>query len=76
MQAAVAAGEVECTVDEASGLQVFCYNMSEPTRSPTAALCRGLVLHPGSKTVVATPFVYFDNLKPEQVGLQQKVGPC
>jgi hypothetical protein len=76
VQAAVAAGKVECTCDEASGLEVYCYNMSEPPRSLTAALCRGLVLHPDSKAVVATPFVRFDDLKQEQVGLQQKVGSC
>jgi hypothetical protein len=75
VQAAVAAGEVECTADETSGLEVYCYNMSEPPRSLTAALCRGLVLHPDSKTVVATPFVRFDDLKQEEVGLKQKVGP-
>lgn len=35
---------------------------------PIAALCRGLVLHPASKTVVATPFVRFGDAKDMDAG--------
>jgi len=74
IQAAVTAGAVEVSVDDASGLEVFCYNMAHGAPSNlVAAMCRGLVLHPGSKSVVATPFVRFDNLKPDQVGLRTQV---
>lgn len=74
LQAAVSAGVVEVSVDDKSGLEVFCYNMAhDAPNSLVAAMCRGLVLHPGSKSVVATPFVRFDNLKPDQVGLRTQV---
>jgi hypothetical protein len=57
----VAAGAVERTVDPGTGLEVYCYNMAlGPATCPAAAMCRGLVLHPASSTVVATPFVRFD----------------
>jgi hypothetical protein len=60
VQAEVRAGTVHCTTDADSGLQIFCYDLSlGPPSSSTAAMCRGLVLHPASSSVVATPFVRF-----------------
>jgi hypothetical protein len=60
VQAEVEAGTVHCTTDPASGLQIFCYDLSlGPPSSSTAAMCRGLVLHPASSSVVVTPFARF-----------------
>jgi hypothetical protein len=70
---AVASGAVERSVEPASGLEVYCYRLSEPPSSAVAAMCRGLVLHADSETVVATPFVRFDHLNKDQVGLQTQV---
>lgn len=57
----VVAGRVERWVEpEGSGLEVFCYRQElGPPRGPISAMCRGLVLHLPSGTVVATPFVRF-----------------
>jgi hypothetical protein len=73
---AVADGSVERNVDPTSGLEVYCYRLSQPSSSAVAAMCRGLVLHPGSETVVATPFVRFNHLNEDQVGLQTQVCRC
>jgi transcriptional regulator of met regulon len=60
VQAEVAAGNVRCITDPDSGLEVFCYDMNiGPPSSSSAAMCRGLVLHPASSSVVATPFARF-----------------
>jgi hypothetical protein len=67
----VAAALVERTVDSATGLEVFCYRQElGPPRSTTAAMCRGLVLHPASGSVVAMPFVRFAEL-----GVEAAVAP-
>ena len=56
----VSAGAVERTVDSSTGLEIFCYIMAQGAPlSEVAAMCRGLVLHPPSANVVATPFVHF-----------------
>lgn len=66
VMAEVAPGLVERTVDGATGLEVFCYRQElGPPRSATAAMCRGLVLHPASGSVVAMPFVRFAELGAE-----------
>ncbi|KAL4424357.1 hypothetical protein ABPG75_001658 [Micractinium tetrahymenae] len=63
VSAEVEAGTVELTVDSTSGLHIYCYRQSlGPPRSAVAAMCRGLVLHPASHTVVASPFTRFDEL--------------
>jgi hypothetical protein len=60
VQAEVEAHTVHCTTDSASGLEIYCYDLSSgPPSSSTAAMCRGLVLHPASSSVVATPFARF-----------------
>lgn len=60
VQAEVAAGTVHRTTDPDSGLEVFCYDLSTgPPSSSTAVMCRGMVLHPASSSVVATPFARF-----------------
>jgi hypothetical protein len=58
----VEAGAVERWVEEGSGLEVFSYTGSAAGDPAVAAMCRGLVLHPPSSTVVATPFVRFTEL--------------
>jgi hypothetical protein len=58
----VEAGEVERWVDEASGLEVFSYTGAPAVGDRVAAMRRGLVLHPPSGSVVATPFVRFSEL--------------
>lgn len=64
VMAEVEAGTVERWVESASVLEVFSYRQElGPPGSPVAALCRGLVLHPASQTVVATPFVRFPGLE-------------
>jgi hypothetical protein len=64
VQAEVTAGTAHCTTDTQSGLQVFCYDLSSgPPTSSTAAMCRGLVLHPASSSIVATPFARFGGPK-------------
>ena len=67
VMAEVESGAVEQTVYADTGLEVFCYRISEatPPQRFVSAVCRGLVLHPGSKTVAAMPFVRF----PEWVGV-------
>ena len=57
--AEVAAGHVERWVHSASGLEVYCYLQEAGVPSGVAAWCRGLVLHPPSTTLVATPWVRF-----------------
>ena len=62
--AAVARGTVEKCTDADTGIEIFNYtrNSSEDVdMAPDDAekLCRGLVLHPTTHTVLATPFVRF-----------------
>ncbi|KAJ9533913.1 hypothetical protein QJQ45_027002 [Haematococcus lacustris] len=58
--AAVQCGSVEVSNDPDTGLQVFNYlAAASPGSSQAAQLCRGLVLHPDSQTLVATPFTRF-----------------
>lgn len=60
--AGVAEGAVEVWQDATSGLQVFNYKQPGAPKDPIWACCRGLVLHPGSETVVATPLQRFTEL--------------
>ncbi|KAG1670820.1 hypothetical protein FOA52_003411 [Chlamydomonas sp. UWO 241] len=55
----VQAGTVERTFDAGTGLEIFNYVQGpcEGAAGDVMALCRGLVLHPPSCTMVATPFV-------------------
>ncbi|KAJ9504850.1 hypothetical protein QJQ45_030446 [Haematococcus lacustris] len=58
--AAVQCGSVEVSSDPDTGLQVFNYlAAASPGSSQAEQLCRGLVLHPDSQTLVATPFPRF-----------------
>ncbi|KAJ9532467.1 hypothetical protein QJQ45_010509 [Haematococcus lacustris] len=58
--AAVQCGSVEVSSDPDTGLQVFNYlAAASPGSSQAGQLCRGLVLHPDSQTLVATPFRRF-----------------
>ncbi|KAL6751450.1 hypothetical protein V8C86DRAFT_1833675, partial [Haematococcus lacustris] len=58
--AAVQCGSVEVSSDPDTGLQVFNYlAAASPGSSQAEQLCRGLVLHPHSQTLVATPFTRF-----------------
>ncbi|KAJ9532465.1 hypothetical protein QJQ45_010515 [Haematococcus lacustris] len=58
--AAVQCGSVEVSSDPDTGLQVFNYlPVASPGSSQAEQLCRGLVLHPDSQTLVATPFTRF-----------------
>ncbi|KAL6758456.1 hypothetical protein V8C86DRAFT_3205993, partial [Haematococcus lacustris] len=58
--AAVQCGSVEVSNDPDTGLQVFNYlAAASPGSSQAEQLCRGLVLHPDSQTLVATPFPRF-----------------
>ena len=50
-------GYVEKTIDSGTKLEIFNYSTS--VNSPLVSLCRGLVLHPDSKTIVTKPFVRF-----------------
>ena len=50
-------GYVEKTIDSGTKLEIFNYSTS--VSSPLVSLCRGLVLHPDSKTIVTKPFVRF-----------------
>ncbi len=50
-------GYVEQTVDSDTNLEIL--NYSTPVRDPLVSLCRGLVLHPQSKSIVTKPFVRF-----------------
>lgn len=59
VEAAVACGTVERSVDAATGLHVYNYRAGAP-EGPAESICRGLVLHPASHTVVATPFLRFN----------------
>ncbi|KAJ9532486.1 hypothetical protein QJQ45_010552 [Haematococcus lacustris] len=57
---AVQCGSVEVSSDPDTGLQVFNYlAAASPCSSQAEQLCRGLVLHPDSQTLVATPFPRF-----------------
>jgi hypothetical protein len=58
IQACVAIGKVEKTVDEPTGLEIYCYLQSNFDGS-CADWCRGLVLCPKNREVVASPFVRF-----------------
>ncbi|GLC36991.1 hypothetical protein PLESTM_000526200 [Pleodorina starrii] len=73
VMAAVQAGSVERSVDVGTRLEVFNYRPSAPP-GPVEALCRGLVLHPPSASVVATPFVKFGEVAPEANHLKPPVG--
>ncbi|XP_028392639.1 uncharacterized protein LOC114517180 [Dendronephthya gigantea] len=56
----VKVGKVDKTVDSVTGLEMFIYDRSTASFSdPIVLLCRGLVLHPPSKTVVTRPFIKF-----------------
>ncbi|KAL6750543.1 hypothetical protein V8C86DRAFT_844345 [Haematococcus lacustris] len=58
--AAVQCGSVEVSSDPDTGLQVFNYlAAANPGSSQAEQLCRGLVVHPDSQTLVATPFPRF-----------------
>ncbi|KAL6758439.1 hypothetical protein V8C86DRAFT_1827786 [Haematococcus lacustris] len=58
--AAVQCGSVEVSSDPDTGLQVFNYlAAASPGSSQAEQLCRGLVLHQHSQTLVATPFPRF-----------------
>eukprot|EP00798_Chlamydomonas_sp_ICE-L_P031635 gene31635-6829_t len=68
----VDSGAVECTVDADSELEILSYTQSiGPPQSEGAAMCRGLVLHVPSQTVVATPFVRFGELLPADADAQE-----
>eukprot|EP00397_Hematodinium_sp_SG-2012_P003562 GEMP01003570.1.p1 GENE.GEMP01003570.1~~GEMP01003570.1.p1 ORF type:complete len:1189 (+),score=196.43 GEMP01003570.1:156-3722(+) len=56
-----AVGKVEKIVDDETGLEVFncAKNAAGPESPVEVRMCRGLVLHPPSQTIVATPFVRF-----------------
>ena len=51
--------KVKRTVDLSTNLEIFNYCSSPSSSDPVDRLCRGLVLHPKSKTVVTRPFVRF-----------------
>mgnify|MGYP002803881544 CR=1 FL=1 len=53
----VSVGYVEKTIDSDTQLEILNYSIS--VRNPLISLCRGLVLHPDSKTIVTKPFVRF-----------------
>ncbi|PNW75381.1 hypothetical protein CHLRE_12g524850v5, partial [Chlamydomonas reinhardtii] len=80
----VAAGVVERWEDPAgSGLEVYSYrqNREAATAGPVAAMCRGLILHPPSESVVATPFARFGDAQPDDLAASVSaaasgVGPC
>ncbi|KAG2496220.1 hypothetical protein HYH03_005818 [Edaphochlamys debaryana] len=55
VMAGVEAGVVERIVDPDCGLEVFSCRTMRAHALPVAALCRGLVLHPPSRSVVAAP---------------------
>jgi hypothetical protein len=79
IMSAVAEGRVERTVDAATGLEIFnCrqYRLLGPVEnsgglpaSPDIEdVCRGLVCHPPSARVVATPFCsFFDSSSPDRM---------
>ena len=50
-------GYVEKTIDSDTQLEILNYSTS--VSNPLISLCRGLVLHPDSKTIVTKPFVRF-----------------
>ncbi|KAG2496623.1 hypothetical protein HYH03_005444 [Edaphochlamys debaryana] len=62
--AAVEAGRVQRSVDPGSGLELFDCRPGTEAASEVEALCRGLVLHPPSQTVVAAPFSCLGELSP------------
>ena len=51
--------EVEKNIESTTSLEIFNYHSSSSPSNPNVQLCRGLVLHPESKTVVTKPFVRF-----------------
>ncbi|KXZ47387.1 hypothetical protein GPECTOR_35g825 [Gonium pectorale] len=77
--AAVAAGDVERAVDSVdpgSGLEIFNYREGAPLGG-VEGLCRGLVLHPPSRTVVATPFTKFaEHQEPKAPAPRPAAGPA
>lgn len=58
---AVAKGLVECQ-RHATGLEVFNYKPGLVSEDATVQMCRGLVLSPASRTIVAMPFVQFSGI--------------
>ena len=52
-------GVVDEWVDARTGLHVFSYNTKAAVHDRWAGMCRGLVLHPSSSSIVATPFARF-----------------
>ncbi|KAG2502098.1 hypothetical protein HYH03_000590 [Edaphochlamys debaryana] len=63
VMAAVEAGGVQRSMDPGSGLELFSCRTPGSPPSPAEALCRGLVLHPPSRTVVATPFTFAPSIR-------------
>ena len=51
--------EVEKNIESTTSLEIFNYHSSSSPSNPNVQICRGLVLHPESKTVVTKPFVRF-----------------
>jgi hypothetical protein len=71
----VSLGVVERYKHEETGLEVFSYTSRNKVhlgecRALTVDMCRGLIVHPVSKTIVATPFVRF--FKPRPCDIQQR----
>lgn len=65
LEQACAAKLVKKSVHPVSGLELFCYTQEcvfTRTWDEITKLARGLILHPDSKTVVATPFPKFFNV--------------
>ena len=52
-------GNVRRTRNESTGLEIYNYYQHAPLDNMTVRMCRGLVIHPSSKSVVTKPFVRF-----------------
>ena len=64
LKAAVERGEIYQQIDEETGLHLFTYSeetIYERKWNKFTLLARGLIIHPASKTIVATPFPKFFN---------------
>ena len=57
----VQSGYVEKTVDSSTNLEIMNWSKTVPVSvsNPILSLCRGLVVHPDSKSIVTKPFVRF-----------------
>ena len=57
-------GNVERITNESTGLEIYNYHQHAPLDHMTVRLCRGLVIHSSSRSVVTKPFVRFfeDNI--------------